>query len=66
MQAISCCNFAVEIIAQIQEKAFDYLDSLVIRLCAPNGIPPATQELENLFITNSEKIVKSVKEIFNL
>ena len=65
-QAVSICNFATEIMAQIQEKAFDYLDLPVTRLCAPNGIPPTSQKLENLFMVNSEKIVRSVKEIFNL
>jgi 2-oxoisovalerate dehydrogenase E1 component len=63
-QAVSICNFAAEIITQLQEKAFDYLDSPVRRLCAPNGIPPTSQKLENLFMVNAEKIVESVKEIF--
>ena len=62
-QEVTQCSFAAEIVSQIQEKAFDYLDAPVIRLCAPNGIPPSAQNLEKLFLPDYEKLIKIVKEI---
>ncbi|MCL5772182.1 MAG: hypothetical protein M1479_07905 [Actinobacteria bacterium] len=45
-------------------KDFDYLDNHVIIFYAPNGIPPSAQNLEKLFISDDEKLIKIIKEIF--
>ncbi|MHB1337174.1 MAG: transketolase C-terminal domain-containing protein, partial [Candidatus Humimicrobiaceae bacterium] len=63
-QEITQGSFAAEIITQIQEKAFDYLDAPILRLCAPNGIPPSANNLEKLFLPDAEKIVRIIKNNF--
>ncbi|MCL4417215.1 MAG: dehydrogenase E1 component subunit alpha/beta, partial [Actinobacteria bacterium] len=44
-QEVAQGSFAAEVISQIQERAFDYLDGPIVRLCAPNGIPPSASNL---------------------
>ena len=45
-QEVTQSGFASEIATQIQERVFDYLDAPILRLSAPNGIPPSAQNLE--------------------
>ncbi|MBN2073392.1 MAG: dehydrogenase E1 component subunit alpha/beta [Actinobacteria bacterium] len=61
-QEVEQGGFMCEIIAQIQERCFDWLDTPVLRLGAPNGIPPSAQNLEKLFLPDAGKLVKTVKE----
>jgi len=63
-QEVAQGSFAAEIVTQIQEKVFDYLDNPVIRYCAPNGIPPSANNLEKLFLPGAEKLIETVREIF--
>ncbi len=62
-QEVTQSSFAAEIASQIQEKVFDYLDLPIIRLCAPNGVPPSASNLERLFLPDAEKIVRRIREI---
>lgn len=62
-QEVTQSGFSSEIITRIQEKAFDYLDAPVLRLGAPNGIPPSAQNLEKLFLPDALKLVKTIKKI---
>ena len=62
-QEVSRGAFVSEIITQIQENAFDYLDAPIMRLGAVNSIPPSAQNLEKLFLPDSEKLIKKIKEI---
>ena len=55
-------GFASEIITQIQESCFDWLDAPIQRLGAPNGIPPSAENLEKLFLPDAEKLVRIIKE----
>jgi 2-oxoisovalerate dehydrogenase E1 component len=61
-QEVTQGGFASEIISQIQENCFDYLDAPVLRLGALNGIPPSAQNLEKLFLPDSEKLVRMIRE----
>lgn len=63
-QEVAQSGYAAEIISQIQEEAFDWLDSPILRLSAPNGIPPSAQNLEKLFLPDSEKLVKKIRDNF--
>lgn len=47
----------------IQENAFDWLDAPIMRLGAINSVPPSTQNLEKLFLPDSDKLIKKIKEI---
>ena len=63
-QEVTQGSFVAEIITQIQETAFDHLDAPILRLCAPNGIPPSANNLEKLFLPDAEKIVRIIKNNF--
>ena len=49
---------------RIPKFAFDYLDAPVLKIGAPNSIPPTSQALEKIFLPNAEKITKIIKTIF--
>ena len=53
-QEVAQSGFMSEIITQIQESVFDWLDAPIQRLGAPNGIPPSAQNLEKLFLPDAE------------
>ncbi|HXD32455.1 MAG TPA: pyruvate dehydrogenase complex E1 component subunit beta [Pyrinomonadaceae bacterium] len=57
------CGVAGEIAAQINERAFDYLDAPVKRLSGEDVPMPYAKNLENLAIPNVEQIVAAVKEV---
>ena len=63
-QEVEQSSFMSEIVTQIQELCFDWLDGPIQKLGAPNGIPPSAQNLEKLFLTDSEKLVSIIKEKF--
>ncbi|MCL4416750.1 MAG: hypothetical protein M1365_08660, partial [Actinobacteria bacterium] len=63
-QEVICGSYVSEISSQIQELAFDYLDAPVLKIGAPNSIPPTSQVLEKVFLPNAEKITKIIKTIF--
>jgi 2-oxoisovalerate dehydrogenase E1 component len=61
-QEVEQSGFMSEVITQIQESVFDWLDAPIQRLGAPNGIPPSAQNLEKLFLPDAGKLVKIIKE----
>jgi pyruvate/2-oxoglutarate/acetoin dehydrogenase E1 component len=63
-QAVSQGSYAADVASQIQEMAFDYLDAPVLRLGAPNGVPPTAQSLEKEFLPNAEKLIRVIKRLF--
>jgi len=52
-----------EIAAQIQERAFDWLDAPIKRLANPNVPIPFAQNLEALAIPDEERIAAAVREL---
>jgi pyruvate/2-oxoglutarate/acetoin dehydrogenase E1 component len=63
-QEVTRGGYTSEISALIQEQAFDWLDAPILRLGAPNSIPPSAQNLEKLFLPDAEKLIKLIKKIF--
>jgi 2-oxoisovalerate dehydrogenase E1 component len=63
-QEVEQSGFMSEVVTQIQENVFDYLDGPIQRLGAPNGIPPSAQNLEKLFLPDSQKLIEVIKENF--
>jgi len=62
-QAVRFMGFGAEVAAQLQEKAFDYLDSPVLRVAAPDVPPPAAPVLEKAFMPGEEEIIEAVKKL---
>jgi len=63
-QACEFMGFGAEVVAQLQSKAFDYLDAPIVRVAAPNTPPPSSQVLEKAFLPNDERIIAAVKVLF--
>ncbi len=54
-------NFVCEIMARVQELAFDYLDAPVERVCAANVPVPMSPVLENEAVPTTAKIIAAAK-----
>ena len=59
-QAVLTGSFVNEIVARIQQEAFDSLDGPVGRIGAANGISPQAESLERAFLPTSADIVQAV------
>ena len=53
-------GLGAEVAARVQEQAFYYLDSPVLRVAAPNAPVPCAPPLENAFVPDRERIVQAV------
>ena len=60
-EAVRFGGFGGEIVAQIQELAFDYLDAPVARVGAPFSPVPFSPALEKVYVPNAGRIVEAVK-----
>ncbi len=56
-------GIGAEIVAQVQEKAFDYLDAPIKRVAQADVPAPYSGELERSALPNAEKVITAVKEI---
>ena len=57
------CGVAAEIMAEVNERAFDYLDAPVRRVSAADVPMPYAKNLENLAIPTVDDIVAAVREV---
>jgi pyruvate dehydrogenase E1 component beta subunit len=57
------CGVGAEISAEINERAFDYLDAPVRRVSGVDVPMPYARNLEKLAIPDVEQIVKAVREV---
>src|SRR5215813_2739391 len=57
------CGVAAEITAEINERAFDYLDAPVRRVSGADVPMPYAKNLENLAIPDVQRIVAAVREV---
>ena len=62
-EACERCGVGAEIVAQIQERAFDWLDAPIKRLANPNVPIPFARNLEALAIPDEERIAAAVREL---
>ena len=60
-QAVRFCGVGAEIVAQVQEKAFDHLDAPIQRVATPHVIIPVNRTLEQSLFPQEEQVVKAVK-----
>ena len=56
-------GFGAEVVAQIAEKAFDYLDAPIQRVCAPSVPAPFARHLEDSVIVDEKKIADRVRRL---
>jgi pyruvate dehydrogenase E1 component beta subunit len=56
-------GIGAEIVAQVQEKAFDYLDAPIKRVAQVDVPAPYSGELERSALPDAQKVVTAVKEI---
>jgi pyruvate dehydrogenase E1 component beta subunit len=56
-------SFGSEIAAQIQEKAFDWMDAPVKRVSQEDTLLPYSRELEQSALPNPTKIIAAVREV---
>lgn len=56
-------SFMGEIVSQIMEKAFDYLDAPVMRVGAKDGIAPQSHILEAAFLPNADTLAEAALKI---
>lgn len=57
------CGIASEIIAQVQEKAFDHLDAPIIRVSGKDVPMPYAANLEKLALPNASEVVAAVQSV---
>lgn len=57
------CGVASEISTEVTERAFDYLDAPVKRVCGADAPMPYAKNLEDLAIPTPEKVVAAVREV---
>jgi len=62
-QAIKTCGVGAEIVAQVQEMAFDHLDAPIKRVATPDVIIPVNRNLERVVFPQEEEIIAAVKSI---
>jgi pyruvate/2-oxoglutarate/acetoin dehydrogenase E1 component len=56
-------GFAAELIAQIADKAFGYIDAPIQRVCSPSVPPPFARHLEEFIIADEIKIADRVRRL---
>ena len=59
-EAVETGGAGGEIAAQVQEAAFDYLDSPILRVGGPFAPVPATPVLERAFLPGKDRVVEAV------
>ncbi|SVB85052.1 uncharacterized protein METZ01_LOCUS237906, partial [marine metagenome] len=65
-EAVRFGGFGGEIVAQLQEQAFDYLDSPIARVGAPFSPVPFSPALEKVYIPNADSIVAEVRKTLGM
>jgi pyruvate dehydrogenase E1 component beta subunit len=65
-EAVQFGGIGAEIVAQIQELAFDYLDAPVARVGAPFSPVPFSPALEKVYVPDAARIVKRIREMLEL
>ena len=56
-------SYTGEVAAQIQERAFDYLDAPVVRIGAVDAISPQSYVLECAYLPNAAKVVQAAEKL---
>ena len=60
-EAPRTCGFASELIASIQERAMEYLEAPIMRVCGFDTPFPYTLEME--YLPRAPRILKAIREV---
>jgi pyruvate/2-oxoglutarate/acetoin dehydrogenase E1 component len=63
-EAVEQGGIGAEIASRVQQEAFYYLDSPVLRVAAPFAPVPASPTLEKCFVPDKDEIVRAVRKAF--
>jgi len=64
-EAYENTSFINEVMAQINELAFDYLDAPMVRVAAANVPVPRAEVLEDLAIPNTQRIISACRKVMS-
>jgi len=64
-EAYENTSFINEVMAQVNEEAFDWLDAPMVRVASANVPVPRAEVLEDLAIPNVQKIVKACRKVMS-
>jgi pyruvate dehydrogenase E1 component beta subunit len=64
-EAVEQGGFGAEIATKVQEAAFYYLDSPVLRVAAPVAPVPASPALEKTFLPTKDRLIEAVHKVLN-
>jgi pyruvate dehydrogenase E1 component beta subunit len=62
-EAVERGGFAAEVIAQVVDAAFDYLDAPIQRVCAPPVPTPFARNMEDYIMIDRDKIASRVRKL---
>ncbi len=65
-EACERCGIGAEIVAQIQERAFDALDAPILRVANPNVPIPFAKDLEAATIPDAARIARAVRQVLGM
>jgi len=64
-EAVEQVGIGAEIAARIQQEAFYFLDSPILRVAAPFAPVPASPVLEKYFVPGKDQIIEAVRKVLN-
>jgi pyruvate/2-oxoglutarate/acetoin dehydrogenase E1 component len=56
-------GFGAEVVAQVADRAFGYIDAPIQRVCAPSVPPPFARNMEDFTMIDEEKIAERVRAL---
>ncbi len=59
------CSLASEICARVAEEVFDYLDAPPSRVTSPHTPVPYSRAMENEYMPNETRVIRTVKNLLN-
>lgn len=63
-EGVRTCGFAAEVMARVNEEAFDYLDAPISRVTSEDVVIPYSANLEQAALPNEEKILQAARNFF--